>query len=51
MDKHVRPKAGAFSRVEIGVEALREATSIAFEAIILSKILPLTPKGEFTPNP
>ena len=47
IDKHLREKAGAFSNVEIGVDTLREATSMAFEAIILSRIvLPPTPKGD-----
>lgn len=39
IDKHLREKAGAFSNVEIGVDSLREATSMAFEAIILSRIV------------
>ncbi len=38
IDKHFRENVGDFSNIEIGVEALREATSMALDASILSKI-------------
>jgi len=39
IERHLREKAGAFSKAEMGVDSLREATSMTLEAIILSNIV------------